>query len=56
MWTPTIHDITVGPINYTDNGSACLNGTNITYTPATVVSGGNWPTAAKTIMTSAGPQ
>ena len=55
MWTPTIHDITVGPVNYTDGGNACLNGTNITYTPATAVSGGNWPAAAKTIMTSAGP-
>jgi hypothetical protein len=56
MWTPTIHDITVGPVNYTDNGNVTNNGTNITYAAPTVVTGGNWPAAAKTIMMSAGPQ
>ncbi len=54
MWTPTIHDITVGPVNYTDNASTLNNGTNITFTAPTLVSGGNWPTAAVAIMTAAG--
>ena len=54
MWTPTINDITVGPINYTDNANTLNNGTNITYTAPTVVTGGSWPPAALTIMASAG--
>ena len=56
MWTPTIHDITVGPVNYTDNANTLNNGTNITYTAPTVVTGGTWSTvpAAVTIMQSAG--
>lgn len=54
MWTPTIHDITVGPVNYTDNANTLNNGTNITYTAPTVVTGGAWPAAALAIMTSAG--
>jgi hypothetical protein len=54
MWTPTIHDITIGPVNYSDTGSVTNKGTAITYTPPTVVSGGAWPPAAVAIMTSAG--
>ena len=46
MWTPTIHDITVGPVNYTDNPNTLNNGTNITYTAPTLVTGGSWPAAA----------
>jgi hypothetical protein len=32
MWTPTIHDITIGPPNYTDSADYQNNGTNITCT------------------------
>jgi hypothetical protein len=54
MWTPTIHDITVGPVNYTDNANTLNNGTNITFTAPTIVTGGAWPSAAISIMTAAG--
>jgi hypothetical protein len=56
MWTPTIHDITVGPVNFTDNANTLNNGTNITYTAPSVVTGGAWSAvpAAVAIMQTAG--
>lgn len=54
MWTPTNNNITVGPVNYTDNGSTLNNGTNITFTAPTVVTGGNWPAGVSSLMTGAG--
>ncbi|HEV3172205.1 MAG TPA: NEW3 domain-containing protein [Actinocrinis sp.] len=54
MWTPTINTITVGPANYTDNPNTNNNGTDITYTAPTLVSGGAWPTPAVSIMSGAG--
>jgi hypothetical protein len=54
MWTPTIHDITIGPLNYTDNANVLNDGTNITYTAPTVVAGGNWPAAPLAIIQAAG--
>jgi hypothetical protein len=54
MWIDSIHDITIGPVNFTDNPNVTNNGTNITFTQATVVSGGNWPASALAIMTTAG--
>jgi NPCBM-associated, NEW3 domain of alpha-galactosidase len=55
MWTPTINNITIGPGNYSSTASTNNNGTDITYTPPTVVSDGAWPTAAQAIMDAAGP-
>jgi len=54
MWTPTINDINIHD-NYSDNSSYNNNGTGITFNQATIVSGGAWPTAAKSIMAAAGP-
>lgn len=54
MWTPTIHDITIHA-NYSDNASYNNNGTNITFTQATIVSGGAWPSTAQSIIAAAGP-
>lgn len=53
MWTPTINNIDVGT-TYTSTSDYSVNGTDITLTPATVVSGGNWPPAATAIMNAAG--
>ncbi|SDY97601.1 Right handed beta helix region [Amycolatopsis xylanica] len=55
MWTPTIHDITIHD-NYTDNAEVKNKGTKVTITATTVVTGGNWPAAAKAIMAAAGPR
>jgi hypothetical protein len=54
MWTPTIHDITIGPVNFTDNAAVQNNGTNIAFTQATIVGGGAWPAPALAIMSTAG--
>jgi hypothetical protein len=54
MWTPTIHDNTIGPTNFTDNAAVTNNGTNITFAQATVVGGGAWPAPALAIMSTAG--
>ncbi|MFL6115530.1 MAG: hypothetical protein ACJ786_29920, partial [Catenulispora sp.] len=54
MWTPTIHDIDIHD-NYSDTSSSNNRGTNITFNQATIVSGGNWPTAAQAIIAAAGP-
>ncbi|MER7847862.1 hypothetical protein ABTZ03_28405 [Kitasatospora sp. NPDC096077] len=54
MWTPTIHDITVHD-NWTDNPVYNDNGTAVTFTQATVVTGGAWPAAARAVIAAAGP-
>lgn len=54
MWTPTIHDINIHD-NYSDTSSYSNHGTNITFNQATIVSGGNWPTAAQAVIAAAGP-
>jgi hypothetical protein len=55
MWTPTINNITVGPDDYSSTTAVNNNGTDISYTPPTVVSNGAWPSAAVAIMNAAGP-
>ncbi|HTU76493.1 MAG TPA: hypothetical protein VMG38_23485 [Trebonia sp.] len=55
MWTPTINNITVGPGNYSSTTATNNNGTDISYTAPTIVSGGAWPAAAQAIMSAAGP-
>ncbi len=52
-WTPTINTIDIHD-NYTDNPNYYDNGTNMTFTQATVVTDGNWPAAAKSIIATAG--
>jgi hypothetical protein len=54
LWTPTIHDDTIQD-NYTDTAAYNNNGTNITFQQSTVVTDGNWPTAAQAIINAAGP-
>ncbi|MBC3839499.1 right-handed parallel beta-helix repeat-containing protein [Streptacidiphilus sp. 4-A2] len=54
MWTPTINHITVGPADFTDNPNTDNNGTDISYTGPTVVSGNAWPAAAQSVMSGAG--
>jgi hypothetical protein len=54
MWTPTIHDINIHD-NYSDRTNYNNRGTNITFNQATIVTGGNWPTAAQSIIAAAGP-
>ncbi|WP_158226815.1 right-handed parallel beta-helix repeat-containing protein [Amycolatopsis vastitatis] len=55
MWTPTIHDITIHH-NFTDNTVVKNLGTNVVISDTTVVTGGNWPDAAKSVMAAAGPR
>ncbi|HEX4225370.1 MAG TPA: hypothetical protein VHZ97_23605, partial [Pseudonocardiaceae bacterium] len=52
-WTPTINTIDIHD-NYTDNPNYFDNGTDMTFTQATIVANGDWPPAAKAIMASAG--
>jgi hypothetical protein len=52
-WTPTINTIDIHD-NYSDNPNYFDNGTNMTFTQATIVTDGNWPAAAKAIMAVAG--
>jgi hypothetical protein len=54
MWTPTIHDISVHD-NFSSDANDGINGTNITFAQATIVSGGVWPAAAASIIAGAGP-
>ncbi|MGW2487925.1 hypothetical protein ACWCV9_11955 [Streptomyces sp. NPDC001606] len=54
MWTPTIHDIDIHD-NYSDTATYRNSGTDITFTQATIVSGGAWPSAARDIVAAAGP-
>jgi autotransporter-associated beta strand protein/VCBS repeat-containing protein len=53
IWTSSIHDLNVHD-NYTDTGVLDNKGTDITLSNNTVVSGGNWPQAARNIMNVAG--
>ncbi len=52
-WTPTINTIDIHD-NFTDNPNYYDNGTNMTFTQATIVTDGNWPPAARSITASAG--
>ncbi|MBW8803162.1 MAG: RICIN domain-containing protein [Catenulisporales bacterium] len=54
IWTPTVNNITFGT-NYANVSGATNNGTNIHFTQATIVSNGQWPPAAQSIITNAGP-
>ncbi|HEX4223362.1 MAG TPA: hypothetical protein VHZ97_13425 [Pseudonocardiaceae bacterium] len=54
LWTPSIHDDTIYD-NYSDTAQYNNNGTNITFTQATVVTDGAWPPAAQAIIDNAGP-
>jgi hypothetical protein len=54
IWTPTVNNITFGT-NYSNVGGYTNNGTNVHFTQATVVSNGQWPAAAQSIMNNAGP-
>ena len=53
MWTPTINTIDIHA-NYSDNADYDNGGTDITFTQATIVAGGAWPSAAQSIMAAAG--
>ncbi|MDX2546996.1 hypothetical protein ACOT81_05730 [Streptomyces sp. WI04-05B] len=55
MWTPTIHDINLHD-NYSDRSNYQNNGTSITFDQATIVSGGAWPSAARSVIAAAGPE
>jgi hypothetical protein len=55
MWTGTINTITIGPANYSDQPSVENNGSNVSYTAPTVVTNGQWPSAAQAILANAGP-
>jgi hypothetical protein len=52
-WTPTINTIDIHD-NFSDNPNYYDNGTNMTFTQATIVTDGNWPPAARSIMANAG--
>lgn len=54
IWTPTVNNITYGT-NYSNVSGYTNNGTNIHFTQATVVSNGQWPPAAQSIIANAGP-
>jgi NPCBM-associated, NEW3 domain of alpha-galactosidase len=56
MWTPTINNITIGPVNYSSTTSVNNNGTDISYTAPTIVANGAWPAGARAIMNAAGPR
>ncbi len=53
IWTPTVNNITFGT-NYSNVGGYTNNGTNVHFTQATVVSNGQWPAAAQSIIANAG--
>jgi hypothetical protein len=54
LWTPSIHDDSIYD-NYSDTAQYNNNGTNITFTQATVVTDGRWPAPAQAIIDNAGP-
>lgn len=54
LWTPTINNDSIHD-NYTDSDRYNNNGTNIAFTPSTVVPDGRWPAAAQAIIDAAGP-
>jgi hypothetical protein len=53
IWTPTVNNITFGT-NYANVSGATNNGTNIHFTQATIVTNGQWPAAAQSIIANAG--
>ena len=53
-WTPTINSIDIHD-NYSRQPNYYDNGTNMTFTQATIVTNGDWPAAAQAIINSAGP-
>jgi len=53
IWTPTVNNITYGT-NYSNVGGYTNNGTNVHFVQATVVSNGQWPSAAQSIINNAG--
>ncbi|MEV6010068.1 hypothetical protein AB0M29_25045 [Streptomyces sp. NPDC051976] len=54
LWTPSIHDDSIHD-NYSDTSSYNNNGTDISFQQATVVTDGNWPAGAQSIVDAAGP-
>jgi hypothetical protein len=54
LWTPSIHDDSIYG-NYSDTAQYNNNGTNITFTQASVVTDGRWPAPAQAIIDNAGP-
>jgi hypothetical protein len=54
IWTPTVNNITYGT-NYSNVSGYTNNGTNVHFTQATIVSNGQWPAAAQSIIANAGP-
>ncbi|HEX3785501.1 MAG TPA: hypothetical protein VHX38_38105 [Pseudonocardiaceae bacterium] len=54
LWTPSIHDDSIYD-NYSDTAQYNNNGTNITFSQATVVTDGQWPAPAQAIIDAAGP-
>ncbi|HEX9335706.1 MAG TPA: right-handed parallel beta-helix repeat-containing protein [Pseudonocardiaceae bacterium] len=54
LWTPSIHDDTIQN-NFSDTAKFNNNGSNITFQQATVVTGGQWPSAAQAIIAAVGP-
>ncbi len=54
IWTPTVNNIAFGT-NYSNVVGYTNNGTNVHFTQATVVSNGQWPAAAQSIIANAGP-
>jgi hypothetical protein len=53
IWTSSIHDMSFHDI-WSDTASAVNNGVNCPVSNLTIVTGGNWPQAARDIMTNAG--
>jgi hypothetical protein len=54
LWTPSIHDDNIHD-NYSDTATYNNSGTDISFEQATVVSNGEWPAAARAIISAAGP-
>lgn len=54
LYWPSIHDDAIYD-NYADTDQHSNGGTNITFSPATVVTDGRWPAAAQAIIDAAGP-
>jgi hypothetical protein len=54
LWTPSIHDDSIHD-NFSDTASYNNNGTAIDFQQATVVTDGDWPSAAQAIINAAGP-
>ena len=53
---PTVNNITVGPTNYSDDPTyRAVVPNNTSFTQATIVPNGQWPSAAQAVITNAGP-